>query len=104
MKVSVIIPTLNEAANIKKLITHLRKHGGNGLKEIIVSDGGSSDNTLEVASNAGAMVVRSETPGRAIQMNLGANHSAGDILYFIHADALPPIEFITEIQQALLRH
>ena len=104
MKISVIIPTLNEAANIKKLVTHLLKHGGKDLHEIIVSDGGSSDNTTQLAINAGAKVVLSEVKGGAVQMNLGAKHATGYILYFVHADTLPPIEFITAIQQAVLRN
>ncbi|HET6243148.1 MAG: TIGR04283 family arsenosugar biosynthesis glycosyltransferase [Bacteroidetes bacterium] len=103
MKISIIIPTLNEAANIERLIIHLHKYGGMDLHEIIVSDGGSSDSTLEIASNAGAKAVCSEKQGRALQMNLGSNHSTGDILYFVHADTLPPIEFIAEIQKAILK-
>ncbi len=101
MKISVIVPTLNEAATIKKLILHLRKHGGKDLHEIIVSDGGSSDNTSQIATEVGATVIDSETKGRAVQMNLGANHSTGDILYFVHADMLPPAEFVTEIRNAV---
>ncbi|MDQ3049449.1 MAG: TIGR04283 family arsenosugar biosynthesis glycosyltransferase [Bacteroidota bacterium] len=104
MKISVIIPTLNEASNIKKLITHMRMHGGKDLHEIIVSDGGSSDNTKQLAANAGAKVVLSEIKGRASQMNLGVKHATGDVLYFVHADTLPPIEFIAEIQQAVLNN
>lgn len=104
MKISVIIPTIDEAANIERLVIHLRKLGGKDLHEIIVSDGGSLDNTAQLATNAGAKVVLSEVKGRAVQMNFGAKHATGDILYFVHADTLPPIEFITEIQQAVLRN
>ncbi len=104
MKISVIIPTLNEASNIKKLIPHLRMHGGSDLHEIIVSDGGSADNTIQLATDAGANVVLSENKGRAPQMNFGVKYATGDILYFVHADTLPPIEFISEIRQAILNN
>lgn len=101
MKISIIIPTLNEAVNIKKLVTHLRKHGGKDLYEIIVSDAGSSDKTIQIAQNAGATIVNSEIQGRAFQMNAGAKFATGDILYFVHADAMPPAEFVFEIQKAV---
>lgn len=101
MKISVIIPTLNEAANIKKLIKHLRMHGGKDLHEIIVCDAGSSDKTIQEANNSGATVVYSEIRGRAFQMNAGAKIATGDILYFVHADAIPPAEFVSEIQKAV---
>lgn len=101
MKISIIIPTLNEAGNIKRLLVHLYKYGGKDLHEIIVSDGGSDDNTIKVASSAGATIVCSEIRGRAFQMNAGAKVATGDILYFVHADAIPPIDFVAEIQNAV---
>lgn len=104
MKISAIIPTLNEAANIKKLIVHVYKHGGKDLHEIIVSDGGSSDNTVQTASRSGATVISGETRGRAFQMNAGAKIATGDILYFVHADAVPPVEFVSEIQNAIFQN
>lgn len=101
MKISVIIPTLNEAENIKRLLNHLYKYGGTDLYEIIVSDGGSSDNTLKITRNKGATIVSSEIRGRAFQMNEGAKIATGDILYFVHADTIPPVEFVMEIQKAV---
>lgn len=101
MKISVIIPTLNEAANIKKLIKHLRTYGGKDLHEIIVSDAGSSDKTILIAKNAGATIVNANIRGRAFQMNAGTKIATGDILYFVHADAIPPTEFVSEIQKAV---
>lgn len=103
MKISIIIPTLNEASTIKRLVVHLYKHGGKGLHEIIVSDGGSADNTVQEAENAGAKIVKTEIRGRAFQMNAGAKIATGDVLYFVHADAIPPAEFMSEIQNAVFQ-
>ena len=79
--VSVILPTLNEADRIAGAITSLRRLGP---CEIIVADGGSTDDTLARAS--GADFVLSAPRGRAAQMNRGAAHARGDVLVFLHAD------------------
>lgn len=81
MAVSVIIPTINEAACIAATIRSLRAQES---VEIIVVDGGSRDGTLEAA--AGADRVLSAVAGRASQMNTGADHARGDIFLFLHAD------------------
>lgn len=101
MKISIIIPTLNEAGNITRLIEYLRKYGEEDLAEIIVVDGGSSDNTEELARRAGACVYQSPRRGRSAQMNFGVQRSNGDILYFVHADTLPPASYIQDILQAV---
>ena len=98
--ISIIIPTYNEAAGIHQLVTYLLLHGGTLLKEIIVSDGGSKDATLQLAAEAGAITVTSPDKGRAAQMNYGASLSKGDILYFIHADTFPPPTFGHDISKA----
>ena len=79
--VSVILPTLNEADCIAGAVESLRRLGP---CEIIVADGGSTDDTL--ARAAGADRVLSGPRGRAAQMNHGAAHARGDILIFLHAD------------------
>ena len=99
MKVSIIIPTLNEADNIGKLIDYLFKNSNDTLAEILVIDAQSSDNTEGVARKAGAKVVSTTERGRAIQMNYGASLAQGDILYFIHADCFPPKTYLIDIQQ-----
>ena len=99
--ISIIIPTYNEAESIQQLIAYLLIHGGTGLKEIIVADGGSTDNTLLLAAEAGATAVVSPLKGRAAQMNYGASLAMGNCLYFIHADTYPPPTFSTDIQQAI---
>ncbi|MEO6538796.1 MAG: glycosyltransferase, partial [Ferruginibacter sp.] len=95
--ISIIIPTYNESELIGKLINFLKEFGNKDISEIIISDGGSTDNTAEIAKNAGAQVIISPQKGRAAQMNFGASMATSDILYFIHADTLPPPSFFTDI-------
>ncbi len=102
MKLSVIIPTLEEADNISQLLPIL-KQGLLGLPhEILVIDAGSRDRTLEKAQEFGADIVRvSPMRGRAAQMNYGASIASGDVLYFVHADTRPPITFWQDIEDSL---
>lgn len=97
--ISVIIPTLNEEHRIADLIKYLNEHG-QGLIEIIIVDGGSTDKTTIVALAEGAKVVNSPEKGRAKQMNFGANLASFEILYFLHADTNPPVSFVDEIMNA----
>ncbi|WP_026809808.1 TIGR04283 family arsenosugar biosynthesis glycosyltransferase [Arenibacter latericius] len=88
--ISIIIPVYNEASNIIRLLKYLHENSvTQTVKEIIVVDGGSTDQTVTIAQNEGATVLKSDK-GRAKQMNLGALHASGDILYFLHADTFPP--------------
>ena len=82
---SIIIPTLNEAESLPRLLEDIaRQH--NLQAEIIVADGGSSDATIEIAKQHQAQIVSSE-PGRAKQMNAAAAQASGDYLLFLHADS-----------------
>ena len=101
MQFSIIIPTLNEAANIGKLIRFLLENGGAALAEIIVVDANSTDSTVQTAREAGAKVMPAPASSRALQMNLGAREARTDLLYFIHADTLPPSSFAEDIAQAI---
>ena len=101
MQVSIIIPTYNEAENIAKLINHLKDNSSKLLLEIIVSDGGSHDNTVALAENAGAIALVSPGKGRAAQMNYGASVAKGDLLYFVHADTIPPKTYLPDITGAI---
>ncbi len=101
MKISVIIPAYQEAATIQKLVAHLQENARNSLEEIIVVDGGSDDETVRNAVAAGATAVLSPQKGRAAQMNFGATIASGSILYFVHADVLPPITFTDDIVKAV---
>jgi rSAM/selenodomain-associated transferase 2 len=97
---SIIIPTRNEATVLAATLTHLRATIGQGVRyEVIVCDGGSTDDTVAVASAEQVHVVQASTPGRATQLNLGAQHATGEILYFLHADTLPPLNFGLLIQR-----
>lgn len=99
--ISIIIPTINEAVNINKLIPFIQKCCAGGTFEIIVADGGSSDNTQQATLTAGAIFICCPKKGRAAQMNAGAAIAIFDILYFIHADTLPPSSFYTDITKAV---
>ena len=101
MKISIIIPTYNEAENIEKIISYLQSIDKINNIEIIVADGGSTDKTMELANNKGVTAILSEIKGRAGQMNHGANSATGDILYFIHADSRPPLSYYNDIETAV---
>ena len=87
VKYSVIIPTLNEEYFIRKNLGSITNKRND--VEIIVSDGGSSDETLNAAKNQGALIVHSEK-GRGLQLNAGASKANGEILFFLHADTSIP--------------
>lgn len=95
--ISIIIPTFNEAALIEQTITKTVLAKGAHNIEIIVSDGGSSDETVAIAKKCGAITVFSDQKGRGAQMNKGALTAKGDILYFLHADSIPPPNFTSYI-------
>jgi len=101
MTFSVIIPTHNEAVNIGRLIADLRRHDPTGLVEVLVVDANSTDLTAEIAQRAGATVLHSPKPGRAAQMNYGAQHATGDILYFVHADVGIHPDYVPTIVRAV---
>lgn len=101
MAISIVIPTYNEASNIGALLRFLHQNKRSNVIEIIVSDGGSSDGTLQTALDNGALAVLSPERGRAQQMNHGASLAKGDVLYFIHADTFPPLTFAEDIGNAI---
>ncbi len=93
-KISIIIPILNEAEKISVLLQHLIFNSSEkNIAEIIVVDGGSSDNSSEIVSKFSNVKLLKSLKGRAKQMNIGAKNASGDILYFLHADSFPPKEF-----------
>lgn len=107
--ISIIIPVLNEALNISRVLVHLNeKSAGGHISEIIVVDGHSQDNTAALVkefsktSSIAIQLIYSDR-GRAKQMNTGARAGVGSVLYFLHADSLPPQNFdsliISEIKK-----
>lgn len=86
---SIVIPVLDEAAGIKPALAALQPLRARGV-EVIVADGGSRDDTVELAAPLADRIVHAPR-GRAAQMNAGAAVAHGEILLFLHADcALPP--------------
>jgi rSAM/selenodomain-associated transferase 2 len=86
---SVIIPCLNEADGIAESLQALAPLRTRGA-EIVIVDGGSTDNTLDVARPLADQVI-SAPRGRALQMNAGAAQARGDLLLFLHADCRLPV-------------
>jgi rSAM/selenodomain-associated transferase 2 len=84
-RISIVIPTLNEAPRLGVLIESLQLVAG-PQREIVISDGGSSDETTTIARQKGALVAEGAR-GRGAQLNAGASVASGDILWFVHADA-----------------
>ncbi|MBW4468595.1 MAG: TIGR04283 family arsenosugar biosynthesis glycosyltransferase [Pegethrix bostrychoides GSE-TBD4-15B] len=98
--ISVIIPVLNEANGIERVIQALQTQTLQTSLEVIVVDGGSCDETVALASALGVQVILAEQ-GRAAQMNAGAKVAAAEILLFLHADSILPPQFVASVQQVL---
>jgi rSAM/selenodomain-associated transferase 2 len=97
MKLSIVIPTLNEVSHIESLLAQLSDEN----VELIVVDGGSDDHTAQRASVHAKLIHNSA--GRALQMNAGAAIASGDWLWFLHADtqlSQPLKAYIDEITQS----
>lgn len=83
---SVIIPTLNEAEALPPLLQQLQQQQGIKL-QVVVADGGSTDDTRQLARAAGATIVKTKQAGRGRQLNAGADSASSDWLLFLHADS-----------------
>ncbi len=106
-KIAIIIPIINEATALAKLLPYLIQYSNRAIvTEIIIVDGGSTDTSKEIALQFNEVTFISSTKGRAVQMNAGANLAKADVLYFLHADSFPPKNFdsfiINEIKKANL--
>lgn len=99
-RISIIIPVLREAANINRLISHLRALPSDVEPEIIVVDGDPGKSTITAITDP-RVRTSAATLGRANQMNHGASFAAGDVLLFLHADAMLPKKTFSLIGKAL---
>ncbi|MCW5203152.1 TIGR04283 family arsenosugar biosynthesis glycosyltransferase [Desulfobulbus sp. US4] len=108
MSISIIIPTLNEEQHIgaclDRLLSQTRSRDGllDELPEIIVIDGGSTDQTVQEALARRARVITSE-PGRGQQQHRGAEAASGEVLLFLHCDTALPETFFEDIRCILRR-
>jgi rSAM/selenodomain-associated transferase 2 len=98
MNYSIIIPTLNEGRTIVNCLNALQPLRSNC--EIILVDGGSTDDTQKIAQPLVDKLISTEK-GRAIQMNVGAESAKGEMLIFLHADTFLPQNALSDIAQAI---
>lgn len=98
MRLSVIVPVLDEERVIDERLTELEHLG---LHEILVVDGGSRDGTLAAVARHPRVQASSARRGRAWQMNAGAALATGDVLLFLHADVALPSDALSHVERAL---
>ncbi len=98
-KISIIIPTINEANNLPLLLSDLSTIHKEG--EIIIVDGGSEDRTIDLANIYGAKVYQCKERNRGLQLNTGAKNSKGDWLIFLHADTRLTHDWFRKINPVL---
>ena len=96
--ISVIIPTLNEAQNLPRLLAALGRD--TSAHEVIVVDGGSQDMTVDVVRKFDVQIIESG-PGRGVQLRRGADAASGDVLLFLHADSEFPALGLDRIVESL---
>jgi len=99
ISLSIIIPVRNEASHLPSLLNALQKRKSDNT-EVIVVDGCSEDDTLNVICQKKNRILHSE-PGRAQQMNTGARHAKGKYLWFLHADSKVDFDFESIIESGL---
>ena len=93
-EITVVIPALNEEQVIGRSV---HSAVSAGATEVIVSDGGSRDHTIERATEAGASAVVRSLPGRGVQMNSAAHLATGQFILFLHADNELPKQGLQQI-------
>ena len=97
-RIAVIIPALNEARHIADAINSARDEAD----ELIVADGGSTDDTVRIAARLGARVIGAPS-GRGAQLAAGAAEATAELLLFLHADTRLPAGWSRQVREALVR-
>lgn len=100
IELSIIIPVLNEELTLPRLLTQLCASPSRSKIEIIIVDGGSTDKTIAQCNSCEVKIIEG-TQGRAKQMNIGAQQASGKVLYFVHADTVPPLSYFEDIFSAI---
>jgi len=101
MRISVVIPTLNEGRALAEALRRVRETAaGSSSVEIIVADGGSQDGSEAAASGLADKFIVEVPPGRARQMHRGAREASGDLLLFLHADTRLPEGWAAALESA----
>ena len=95
MRVSIVVPTLDEEVAVRDLLPEILQ----SADQVIVSDGGSRDGTVNTARELGVTVVEGPA-GRGSQLNLGAREAESEILLFLHADTRLPVGWIDDVRRA----
>jgi rSAM/selenodomain-associated transferase 2 len=98
--ISIVIPARNEAAVLGDTLEYLHACTPSGAVEFVVAVGGSTDETVTIARR-GARLVEGVGSDRAGLLNQGAQAAGGDVLFFLHADTLPPRDYASAISAAL---
>lgn len=96
--ISVVMPVLNEEKLVERSLEVLSDWPD---LELIVADGGSNDQTVELAARYAKVVT--SPPGRAVQMNAGAREAKGEVLWFVHVDTTPPPDAADHIRAAVAK-
>lgn len=85
-KISIIILSYNEEGLIKEILSNIRAIEYHGNTEIVLADGGSTDNTLDIALEMKVDKISVSKKGKSIQMNSAVRDTTGEVLFFVHSD------------------
>lgn len=100
--ITIVIPTYREAGQISETLSFIQANDRDGLvRQVIVADAASPDETAKLAVACGAETVTCPRRGRGAQLNSGAAQATQPILYFLHADSRPPVDFARQIRRAV---
>jgi rSAM/selenodomain-associated transferase 2 len=98
LRISVVVPVLNEETRIRRCLRDLERFS---FHEVIVVDGGSTDETRALASAIPGVMLVETAAGRATQMNEGARRATGELLLFLHADVSLPSDAVAQIRTVM---